>query len=133
MPLMEPQESFELLPARAFIGHLRLLIILLWIVEHPGAETTFAVFVGKYIIVGAALTAFPKSFIGGELGVGDLYISQILVYLHYGQTGGDTENFSIGIFFAGELNNPGFNFSAKTEFAIVWMYNKPRIGDILLV
>src|SRR5699024_12800256 len=105
MPLMEPQESFELLPARAFIGHLRLLIMLLWIVEHPGAETTFAVFVGKYIIVGAALTAFPKSFVGGQLGVGDRFISQIRVDLHYGHTGGDTENFSIGLFFGGGLKN----------------------------
>src|SRR5699024_6563389 len=107
--------------------------MLLGIVEHAGAETTFAAFVGKYIIVGAALTAFPKSFVGGQLGVSDRFISQIRVDLHYGHTGGDTENFSIGIFFAGELKNPGFNFSAKTQFAIVWMYNKPRIGDILLV
>ncbi|MNI77670.1 hypothetical protein D3C73_1339790 [compost metagenome] len=82
--------------------------------QHGRAQAITFIFTFEDCVVYAALTAFPKCRILGNLRIGYGLEAQLAVHFHNGCPRGNAEYFRIGVQTAGQAENPVLNTFGNT-------------------
>ena len=102
-------------------------------VEHTRAEAHTTTVTLQNIEINTAFAAFPERFIVGELVESYGTVAQLVVHLHDGGAGGQTENFRLGESLTRQLENSSLYTFCKPDAAEFVADNQTGIGNKLLV
>ena len=92
------------------------LIVVLWVIQHGGAQTVLSFLHHQDLVIDAAFAAGPELLVLCQFGISNRLVAKVAVDLHDSQAGSEAKDLGFGILFPAEGKNPLFDGFGHTAF-----------------